>query len=348
MLFFMPGRMAIWMYRTIGNVRWWWIFLFVIFHWHTAWLLQLWLEPQAEFSSYEVYWYFYFVTATTVGYGDYSPAVLGSRISTVLYVQLLGIVLMGVVLGKVGALFVSVADKVRKGLMQLNLSNHTVVIGDGSERTLALLRNLLADPEVADVVLLSTRTENPLNGHLAGFVSGQVSDREVQRRACLAQASRIIVLGDSDVETTGRAIAAKKANTTARIVAFLEHVDAAEDLDAITDSRVCVVTSTDMHVLVQEVLDPGAADFVKELTHNDIGADFKILQVPADVTANYTEVDTFLLERCGINVISYYVNGKVQMIPDAHKPVAGMALAVIANSREQLNGIEWSRLRRAA
>lgn len=331
-------------YRIVGNVRWWWIILFVILHWHTAWLLQLWTEPGAAFASYDVFWYFYFVTATTVGYGDFSPALLGSRLSTVFYVQLPGIMLIGVIIGKIGAVFVDVHDAIKRGRMQLHLQDHTVVIGDGSERTTSLLRNLLADEEVGDVVLLSTRTENPLNGRLAGFVSGHVSDRDIQRRACLDKACHIIVLGDSDEETIGRTVAVKKANASARIVVFLEQADAAEDLDAITDSRVCVVTSTDMNVLVQEVLDPGAAGFVRRLTDNEIDAAYMILAVPKDVTANYTEVDTFLLETVGVNAIGYYVGDAVQMIPKAHKPAAGLSIAVIALSRSQLNGIDWSSL----
>ena len=48
MLFLMRRRMANWMYRSISNIRWWHLLLFVLFHWHSAWILQLWLDPKKK------------------------------------------------------------------------------------------------------------------------------------------------------------------------------------------------------------------------------------------------------------------------------------------------------------
>ena len=72
----------------------------IMFHYFSSWALMYYFESGAEFSQPAVYWWFYIVTSTTVGYGDFSPATLGGRIVAV-YVMLGGIGFFAAFIAKV-------------------------------------------------------------------------------------------------------------------------------------------------------------------------------------------------------------------------------------------------------
>ena len=182
----------------IQEVPLWKIALLIFFHCVSSWALVLLFEPGAEYARADTYWYFYFVTAATVGYGDFSPDTFGSRLVVTLYVMPIGIAILGVVIGKVASLIAEISEKVRTGKMHFTMSGHTVVVGDSSSRTTSLLKNILADETVGDVILLSPQASNPFQKREAGFVSGRIEDAAVCEQACLSQAARIIILADDD------------------------------------------------------------------------------------------------------------------------------------------------------
>jgi len=320
------------------------MFLFVLGHMVITWGLVNYFEPSAEYVKPEVYWYFYFVTISTVGYGDFSPAELGSRIVVVGLIMPIGIAVFGALIGKIAVVFAEVSEKARRGLMSLHLENHVIVVGDNTQRTIDLLENLLADKTVGKVVLISTREENPLNGRLAGFVSGEVTNKLVRDRARLESAKTIAVLADSDPTVTGRTIAVMNANKTARIVAYFQHGSAAQDLDDQTGERVETVVSVDMHAVVQEMLDPGAAGFTRQLLHNGFGETYLRLEVPEGVESPVVDVSVALM--CSqVNLLGVYQGDTPVICPDPHMTLeAGDVLAVAALNREALSRVDWSRL----
>lgn len=340
------------LFQRLSRILWHWlertppwvVGVIILGHFLISWAFMQMAEPEAEFVRADTFWWFYIVTTTTVGYGDFSPATFGGRM-TGAFVMFFGIMMIAGVLGKIATFAVDIADKRRRGLMTYSGSDHTIVVGDGSRHTIVLLQNLIADSTVGDVVLVSEGDENPLNGTLAGFVSGRFEDGQVQDRAGFARAKRILVLGDNDIVVTGRAIDVMDCSgPETEILVYFQHEDASAKLNKHTDSRVRTVSSVSMDLLVQEALDPGAADFVSRLTKNHVDATYLRLQVPADVDCNYTEIDTYLLGQAKVNVISYYQGNEVTMIPDAQHPAAGLVLAVIAHSREQLDAIDWTAL----
>lgn len=333
------------MYRSIGNVRWWWIILFIIFHWNSAWLIHSWAEPGAEYVQYDVFWYYYFISVTTIGFGDFSPALFWSRMFTVFYVGLPGIALMGVVIGKIAAVFVDTADKIRRGQMQLHLTNHTIVVGDGSAHTLDLLRNLIADPTVGEVVLVSPREHNPMNGELGGFVSGDISDGVTQKHACFKAAHRVIVLADDDTTVIGRTITVMDcAGEETEIIAYFQHESSAKRLNAQTDDRVRTVASVSMDLVVQEALDPGAAAFVKELLRNGEGGTYVRCIVPEGVSTTWAKLGSLLMDL-DFNPLCLYVNGTPVAMPKGMSPIrAGDCVGVAAEDRSQLERIDWTSL----
>jgi len=139
-------------------------------------------EPKGtEFVAADVYWWFYSVTATTVGYGDFSPATLGGRI-TAFIVMIGGITAMSGVFAKLASTFLNFWNKRKTGMAQLKQTDHVIVIGDGSNRTSKVVSNLLADTTSAEVVLISHLEKNTTDTTL--FVHGEITDPIVQKRAC--------------------------------------------------------------------------------------------------------------------------------------------------------------------
>jgi voltage-gated potassium channel len=330
--------------RYHNKIKWWHLLLFLIFHLSTSWLFTASFEPDAEYVQADTYWYFYFVCVTTLGFGDFSPTEIGSRAVLIFYVMPAGMVMIGAIIGKIAAVAVEMIDKTRRGLMQLNLENHTVVVGDGTKHTIALLRNLIADTSVGDVVLVSSELEfNPLSEDLTGFVSGDVDDDIVRKRACFATAKRIIVLGESDTMVTGRTISVMDcASATAEIIAYFQHDNGARQMNSQTDARVRTVSSVSMDLVVQEALDPGAAAFIKELLRNAEGGTYVRCVVPDGVRTTWSQLGAMLMDL-DFNPLCLYVNGKPVAMPKGKSPIgAGDCVGVAAENREQLDLIDWS------
>lgn len=349
MLVLLRGRFARLAFKVINQITWQQVFLVIGIHFLTSWFGVLLFERGAEYAQPDTYWWFYIVTITTVGYGDFSPSELGSRLVVALYVMPVGIAIAGAIIGKIAAFVVEISEKMQRGKMTLHIENHTIVIGDNSPHTIDLLKNLIADESVGKVVLVSDREHNPLNGALAGFVSGDVSDEDVQLRASFATAARVIVLGADDTTVTGRTIAVMDCvPTTTQIVAYFQHESAAVRMNNQTDDRVRTVASVSMDLVVQETLDPGAAGFVKELLRNGEGGTYMRLVVPAGVYTTWAELGyRFMLQD--INPMTLYVNNDPDAIPKGSTVVkAGDILAVAAADRAQLDAIDWSPLQKAA
>ena len=69
-------------------------FLLLLVHFLSSWMLMAFFEPaKNEITQWDVYWWFYIVTASTEGYGDYYPTTLGGRLVAVT-ILMVGFVLL--------------------------------------------------------------------------------------------------------------------------------------------------------------------------------------------------------------------------------------------------------------
>lgn len=346
MLLFLRGRFLRVVFRHLNTITWRELVLVLAIHFVTSWVLCFSAEPNAEYVQADTFWWFYLVTITTVGYGDFSPSEFWSRLVVAIYIMPIGISMMGVVIGKIAAALVDFADKIRRGLMDLDIEDHSIVVGDGSQHTIDLLRNLILDTTVGKVVLVSVRDTNPLNGELDGFVSGDVNDPIIQARACFTKAKRVIVLGDDDTTVTGRTIAVMACTTEdTEIVAYFQHGSSALRLDTQTPERVRTVASVSMDLVVQEVLDPGAAAFVKELLRNGQGGTYVRCLVPDGVQTTWAKLGAMLMEL-DLNPLCLYVDGTPVAMPKGSSPIkAGDCLGIAVEQRSDLDSIDWNMLR---
>ena len=70
----------------ISGLSWSVVVTVALFHFVISWAGLRWLDG-GEASNSDIFWYFYITTATTVGYGDFSPATSAGRLVTTLWIM---------------------------------------------------------------------------------------------------------------------------------------------------------------------------------------------------------------------------------------------------------------------
>ncbi|MDY7001787.1 MAG: potassium channel family protein, partial [Thermodesulfobacteriota bacterium] len=85
------------------------------------------LKPQGQTNFLSAFWWAV-VTLTTVGYGDIVPATTLGRVLG-LMVMISGIGLVSTLTGNLASMLVERHAKKRKGLLQVKLSGHVIVLG---------------------------------------------------------------------------------------------------------------------------------------------------------------------------------------------------------------------------
>lgn len=326
----------------IDRVTWLSVLSVLAVHFLSSWFLMRCFEPESKIAEFDVFWWYYVVTSTTIGYGDYTPVTLFGRLVG-LYIMIVGIALLAGIIGKIGSVAITYSEKRRKGMAQLAIADHIVVIGRDSSRTMDLLRNLVAGGH-SNLVLVSDHAENPLSSSLAGFVAGSIDNTEVQEHACLSAASVIIVIPDDDLSAVGQAVAINSATTDkTRVVVFFQNKVNAQRFASHCPPRVRCVTSVDMAVMVQEAEDPGAADFVSRLLDNAVSETFARWTLPSDVKElPYHELVSHLV-RQSVTVLGLYdEEGTVAICPDPDTLVsAGDCIAIASNNSRNLSSVSW-------
>ena len=231
------------------------------------------------------------VTMTTVGYGDYYPATFGGRYLIGIPTMVLGVSLLGYVLSKVAVVVVELRSKELKGMADLDVTGHTLIVHYPSrDRVSQLVDELRSDVRTAKspIVLIDPELEElpaALVGKRVKFVRGNPVRRDVLERACHAEAERAIVLArdSSDPGSDNHSLAA--VLTLERLKPDLQTAVECLDpdqIDVLRRSGCDSVVSTHelgMNLLVQEVLDPGVQEVVRELVANTVGQQLYMVDI---------------------------------------------------------------------
>ena len=94
------SRVAKRLYARISSLSWDAVLFITVFHFAVSWGLIA-LIGAENIASNEIFWYFYATTATTVGYGDYSPVTVAGRAITILWIMPGGIALFTTIIAVV-------------------------------------------------------------------------------------------------------------------------------------------------------------------------------------------------------------------------------------------------------
>ena len=247
-------------YQAVAELRWSSLGLLALLHALLSYVLLL-LAGEAGLTTSPIdYIYYYVTTATTVGYGDLSPATASGRVVGALVVLPGSIAIFTGVLGKAIADLGALWRREMNGFGDFSdRQGHTIVVGWQGMRSRRLLDLLQADrPDETRIVLVAKTLErNPAADH-ADFVRvDSLSSLEGLARAGAAGAASILVRGQDDDETLAAALAAHGAAGHAHIVAHFEDEPTAKLL-ARQCPNVEALGSLSAELLVRSLRDPGA------------------------------------------------------------------------------------------
>jgi voltage-gated potassium channel len=314
-----------------------------------GYVVMLTFEPASNpIRSLATYTYYFIVTVTTVGYGDVVPVSGAGRIAA----SVIAVGSIGAAAVALGRVFTSVGEYVRrreKGQLEFDMKGHIVIFGNRGGETAALIRLLIADRQSSgtQVVLCSFNTERNPFPDFIDFVRGELTSNDVMTRACVKDASKVIIHAGTDYESISIALAVKEINTTASIVVRANDPSKEIDIERVDRNRVVCISSVDVPMMVREIHNPGITQVIERLLSPD-GQDLRSIQVPVGskplrfgVLANqFRERHSAIL--IGMRPGGNGVNSGAILNPAFHATVeGGMFLDYI--SREAIE-VNWSEM----
>jgi voltage-gated potassium channel len=219
------------------------------------------LEPaDSEIAQPRNYWWYFVVTAATVGYGDLFPVSTGGRLVGA-YVVVGGIVTLTLLFTRLAEVISAGRSRRMRGEAALDLSEHLVLLGYAPGRTERIVQELTAERRTVVLGAWPEQAEHPLAAATpeVHFVRGDLTREDVLRRACVERARTVVVDGRDDNETLAIAVAANHANPDAHLVAALRDLGRREHLRYVNPDVQCVQWHMP-YLLTEEATDPGITE----------------------------------------------------------------------------------------
>ncbi|MFS1523408.1 potassium channel family protein [Microbulbifer sp. 2304DJ12-6] len=228
---------------------------------------------ESEIIAPDNFLYWLVVTASTVGYGDFSPATPAGKMVVAAWVIPLGLSLFALVITRVGFAVSEFVHRGKRGLRMTNHVNHTVIIGWNGTRTLRLIELLLSKTNgaAAEIVLcVEADIENPMPGRIDFVRVESFSHIESMQRAGLADAARIIIDNPLDDVTLTTALFCDKYSPNSHKTAYFQDENVGELLRAHCPNIECI-PSVAVELLAKSSLDPGSARLHRQLLDSTYG-----------------------------------------------------------------------------
>ncbi len=253
--------------RRLGKVRTWALpalIISVVFL--TSWPLMVLAEPASNtITAPENYWWYFVVTAATVGYGDHFPVSAAGHVVGA-YVIIGGIVTLTTLFTRVSMVLDNAKGRRMKGQLRTEMSGHLVIIGYTPGRTERLVEEYTAEGRT-QVVLCAWDDvpENPMpERDQVEFVRGDLTDEDVLRRAGVERAGRLLVDARDDNEALALTVAAMHVNPDVHAVVTLRDMSAARNLSYVDPDVSCVQWHSP-RLVTEELEDPGISHVYADL-----------------------------------------------------------------------------------
>ena len=307
------------------------VFVFV-----TSWVLMALVEPaDNEITRPANYWWYFVVTAATVGYGDFFPTSgLGHLVGT--YVIVGGIVTLTLLFTSLADYIATAKGRRLRGVVALDLSDHVVVLGYTAGRTERIVKELTSEGRQQVVVCAwDDVAEHPMPEHpLVHFVRGDLAHADVMQRACVDRARTAVVDGRDDNETLTIAVAVDHANPDIHMVAALRDLSRREHLSYVNPAVQCVQWHLPF-LLTEEATDPGITQVYNDLMSSGGHGNTYSMRVPAGFPHRTVgDCQTWLGQTYGATLLAVRASGELTVSPPWDEPVAqGATLYYVARSR---------------
>ncbi len=335
-------------YRHVATVSWPALLFMVLVHLTLSWIAFL-IAGEEKAADLDSFWYYYVVTATTIGYGDIAPVTVPGRLVAVLWIIPGGIALFTAVITKLVQSIAKLWNRRMRGEGHYgDMEDHIVIIGWNRERTPRLVTLLHADrryDHVGIVLVASGIDHNPLPDLVRFVRVDSLPSDEGLARSGAASAESVIVLGASDNETLAVALSVGTLDPAPRIVAHFDSGKVANLLRSHCPSAECSV-SLSLEILARSAQDPGSSEVQRQIiSPEDSPTQFRLLVPDGIAGLDYGRVFSFFKSRHDATIIALLRHGHghgVEVNAPAGTPVAGGdALYFLAAHRLLPDEIDW-------
>ncbi len=305
-----------------------WIFV-------SSWLAMWLVEPGNEVVHPQNYWWWFLVTAATVGYGDFFPESAAGHVVGG-YVIIGGIVTLTILFTQLATAVQTSKGKRMKGSVKLRVSGHTILLGYLPGRTEKIVAELAVEAR-PNLVLCAWDDvpEHPMPERPGvEFVRGDLTHADVMDRACVAQASTVIIDGRDDNETLAIAVAVNHANPEVHLVAALRDISRREHMRYVTP-RVQCVQWHQPYMVTDEALDPGITQVYTDLmTSGGHGNTYSMTLPKGAGSSTVGECQTRLGRDFSATLLAVRSTGELRVSPPWDMGVdAGATLYYVAAER---------------
>jgi len=290
------------------------------------------LQDKPDLSWADAIWWSV-VTMTTVGYGDLFPTTVGGRYLIGFPTMIFGISILGYLLSTVATFLIEARSKELKGMSDVALEDHLLIIHYPSEdRVVAVIEELAHDDKTKDrpVVIIDEKLDE-LPGELAArgvkFIKGDASKESTLEKANFRAATFAIILSkDPNAPTCDNdnlAAALTLEHLHPEIFTVAECIEAERVplmYKAGCDAVVCV-TALATNFVVHELLDPGVQKFIDEGTNNRQGTQ-QFYMVAVEGGGTFAQAKS-TLESKGCIVLGVESGDDVHLNPEAGLSIKG-------------------------
>ncbi len=333
------GRLIRRVRRSATELTWSILAAALALHVGMSWLALI-IFGEGDIASASVFPYYYLTTATTVGYGDFSPATTGARNIAAFWIMPGAVLLFTAVIGKIIQAITDRWTKAMKGREDYSdLEGHVVVFGWQGDRTRRLMDLLLAEDEAAakGIVLVSQVLEdNPMPDRISFIRVDALSSTGAVQRSGVAQAEVALIVGADDDTTLAAALAVGALPNPPRIIAYFQTSGPAALLRSYCPTAEAQ-ESLSTELMARSACDPGAARLQQMMLSSLEGPTQYSFIVPEGIAAtDCAKALTALKRSCNATLLGLSAKGSddLHMNPTSDTPInAGDRLYYIAARR---------------
>ena len=263
---------------------------------------------QPDLTIGDSFWYS-IISITTIGYGDFSASTFGSRIGTVIFIILVGLVAFTTTAGMLVDWILDLRMREQTGMATVQTKGHLLIIHFPNEtRVRHIVEEFVSDNghKKDDIVVVTDTIQTlPFSHPNVSFVRGSPLEEETYQRAQLDKASQVIILStnyddpNSDSVVSSVASVINHLSPHARVVA--ECLSLSHELLFSNLADVSLVYTIHManNLLIQETQDPGVTILAQAMTSNKIEGTMASTMVdpPVGERLTYQEVAVKLLSK---------------------------------------------------
>lgn len=260
------SRLFALMYQRVIELRGWVLALMVAVYSIASWIMFHLAGETGLVGNWVDFVYFAATTASTVGYGDISPATPAGRLIAAFWFFPGALLIFTAVLSKLTSFLIEGVRRMADGLGSYEaIAGATVIIGYHAERTTRMVNDMIAGDSQSDKIVLMARQKDARVPKKVQFVhSERLDTHEALARAATANAAKVLVYADSDAETFNICLAVREINPTVHVAAYFN--DRSTALRAEKFAKVDTIVSTSTEMLVRAAQDPGSGAVLMALS----------------------------------------------------------------------------------